>query len=67
MTDNFERFRPFMQLPKEEGGDAYYVIELVRRGKDCPDLPAANYDRPALRACLFRGGVKTQTDTCRYS
>lgn len=56
-----------MQLPEEEGGDAYYVIELVRRGKDCPDLPAANYDRPALRACLFRGGVKTQTDTCRYS
>jgi hypothetical protein len=32
-----------MQLPKEEGGDAYYVIELVRRGKDNPDLPAANY------------------------
>ena len=43
MTDNFERFRSFMQLPDKEGGDAYYVIELVRRGKDCPDLPAANY------------------------
>ncbi len=43
MTDNFERFRPFMQLPEEDGGDAYYVIELVRRGKDCTELPAANY------------------------
>ena len=43
MTDNFERFRPFMQLPEEEGGDAYYVIELVRRGMDCPVLPAAIY------------------------
>ena len=43
MTDNFERYRSFMQLPEEEGGGAYYVIELVRRGKDCPDLPAANY------------------------
>lgn len=43
MTENFERFRPFMQLPEEDGGDAYYVINLVRRGKDCPDLPAANY------------------------
>ena len=43
MTDNFERFRPFMQLPEEEGGDAYYVIELIRRGKDCPYLTAANY------------------------
>lgn len=43
MTDNFNRFREFLQLPEQEGGDAYYVIELVRRGKDCPDLPAANY------------------------
>lgn len=43
MTENFNRFREFMQLPEQEGGDAYYVIELVRRGKDCPDLPAANY------------------------
>lgn len=43
MTDNFKQFRNFMQLPETEGGDAYYVIELVRRGKDCPDLPAANY------------------------
>ena len=24
------------------------------------------YDRPALRACLFRDGVKTQTDASRY-
>lgn len=43
MTDNFTNFRSFMQLPETEGGDAYYVIELVRRGKGCPDLPAANY------------------------
>lgn len=43
MTDNFTTFRSFMQLPETEGGDAFYVIGLVRRGKDCPDLPAANY------------------------
>ena len=43
MTDNFTSFRSFMRLPETEGGDAYYVIELVRRGKDHPDLPAANY------------------------
>lgn len=43
MTDNFNRFKEFMRLPETEGGDAYYVIELVRRGKDCPDLSAANY------------------------
>ena len=43
MTDNFALYRNFMQLPETEGGDAYYVIELIRRGKDHPDLPAANY------------------------
>ena len=43
MTDNFNTYRNYMQLPETEGGDAYYVIELVRRGKDNPDLPAANY------------------------
>lgn len=43
MTDNFEVFREFMQLPEKDGTDAYYVIELIRRGKDCPELPAANY------------------------
>lgn len=43
MTDNFNLIQPFLQLPQEEGGDAYYTIELIRRGKDNPDLPAANY------------------------
>ena len=43
MTDNFKKYRSFMRLPETERGDKYYVIELVRRGKDCPDLPAANY------------------------
>ncbi len=43
MTDNFNRYKDFMRLPEKEGGDAYYVIELVRRGKDNPGLPAANY------------------------
>ena len=43
MTDNFNRYKDFMRLPETEGGDAYYVIELVRRGKDNPGLPAANY------------------------
>ena len=29
MTDNFNRYKDFMRLPETEGGDAYYVIELV--------------------------------------
>ncbi|MBR1449668.1 MAG: hypothetical protein IJ588_14985 [Prevotella sp.] len=50
MTDNFIRYREFIEatggLPddNEKGNlDRYYVIELMRRGKDNPDLPAANY------------------------
>ena len=49
MTDNFKNYREFIELqgglPKDnEKGtlDKYYVIEIMRRGKDNPDLPAAN-------------------------
>lgn len=50
MTDNFANYIRFIQknggLPEtnEKGNlDKYYVIELMRRGKDNPDMPAANY------------------------
>ena len=50
MTDNFERYNHLINLNgglpdnNEHGNlDKYYVIELMRRGKDNPDLPAANY------------------------
>jgi hypothetical protein len=50
MTDNFKRYKEFIELcgglPKtnEKGTlDKYYVIELMRRGKDNPNMPAANY------------------------
>lgn len=47
MTDNFNAYKQFItekwiqsKLPRE---DSYFVIELIRRGKDNPNLPAANY------------------------
>ena len=50
MTDNFDKYREFINivggLPfdnKKGNLDKYYVIELMRRGKDNPDMPAANY------------------------
>ena len=50
MTDNFKRYVSLITkcggLPEtnEKGNlDKYYVIELMRRGKDNPDMPAANY------------------------
>lgn len=47
MTNNFELYKEyitseFKQSVLEEG-DTYFVIELIRRGKDHPDKPAANY------------------------
>ena len=50
MTDNFRRYKELITLngglpdDNEKGNlDKYYVVELMRRGKDNPDLPAANY------------------------
>lgn len=47
MSDNFNAYKQFItekwsysDLPE---GDSYFVVELIRRGKDNPDLPAANY------------------------
>lgn len=47
MTNNFDLYKQYITpdfvnsvLPE---GDMYFVIELMRRGKDNPDLPAANY------------------------
>ena len=47
MTNNFETYKQFItekfNNTELKEGDAYFVIELVRRGKDNPDMPAANY------------------------
>lgn len=47
MTDNFKLYKEYITSEFEqsvlEEGDSYFVIELIRRGKDHPDKPAANY------------------------
>lgn len=47
MTNNFDLYKTFISekfanttLPED---DSYFVIELMRRGKDNPNMPAANY------------------------
>ena len=47
MTDNFKAYKQFItekwsysDLPE---GDSYFAVELIRRGKDNPDMPAVNY------------------------
>lgn len=48
MTDNFIVIRDYMlteniPLTEKESGDLFFEIMLIRRGKDHPDLPSANY------------------------
>lgn len=47
MTDNFNIIEScLLDLPSinpKGNADRYYAIELIRRGKDNPDMPAANY------------------------
>ena len=39
MIDNFELIRSFLEFPND---DIYYHLQILRRGKDHPELPAAN-------------------------
>lgn len=49
MTNNFKLLREYLQSEGLLEGnykglnDLYYTVELIRRGKDHPDCPAANY------------------------
>ena len=39
MIDNFELIKPLLIFPND---DIYYHLQILRRGKDHPNLPAAN-------------------------
>jgi len=39
MIDNFKLIKPFLEFPND---DIYYHLQILRRGKDHPELPAAN-------------------------
>ena len=39
MIDNFEIIKPYLVFPNN---DIYYHLQILRRGKDHPDMPAAN-------------------------
>ena len=48
MTDNFKLIEKYMiekgiPVSIKDAGDLFFNIKLVRRGKDHPNLPAANY------------------------
>ena len=62
MTNNFETYKQFItekfNNTELQEGDAYFVIELVRRGKDNPDMPAANYH---FYDCNYNKTLKLET------
>lgn len=78
MTDNFKAVREMIELmgglPDENKAnllDDFYMIEIIRRGKDCPDLPAANYHFKTYRIFSwhdyekYENEIKTVCDVLR--
>lgn len=39
MVDNFEYIKPLLEFDSD---DTFYDLQIIRRGKDHPDLPSAN-------------------------
>jgi hypothetical protein len=52
MIDNFELIKPLLTFPND---DTYYHLQILRRGKDHPDLPAANRMIKAYFICSLEG------------
>ena len=52
MIDNFELIKPLLTFPND---DIYYHLQILRRGKDHPELPAANRMIKAYFICSLEG------------
>ena len=52
MIDNFKLIKPLLTFPND---DIYYHLQILRRGKDHPELPAANRMIKAYFICSLEG------------
>lgn len=52
MIDNFELIKSLLEFPND---DIYYHLQILRRGKDHPELPAANRVIKAYFICNLEG------------
>ena len=52
MIDNFKLIKPLLEFPND---DIYYHLQILRRGKDHPELPAANRMIKAYFICSLEG------------
>ena len=50
MVDNFKLIKPLLEFPND---DIYYHLQILRRGKDHPELPAANRVIKSYFICGF--------------
>ena len=52
IVDNFELIKSFLEFPSD---DIYYHLQILRRGKDHPELPAANRMIKSYFICSLEG------------
>ncbi len=52
MIDNFKQIKSLLTFPND---DIYYHLQILRRGKDHPELPAANRIIKAYFICSLEG------------
>ena len=52
MIDNFKQIKTLLEFPND---DIYYHLQIIRRGKDHPKLPAANRMIKAYFICSLEG------------
>ena len=52
MIDNFKLIKSLLEFPND---DIYYHLQILRRGKDHPELPAANRVIKAYFICSLEG------------
>lgn len=52
MIDNFKQIKGLLEFPND---DIYYHLQILRRGKDHPELPAANRVIKAYFICSLEG------------
>ena len=66
MVDNFELIKPLLTFPND---DIYYHLQIIRRGKDHPELPSANRMIKAYFICSLEslGYVEQEIkDLCKF-
>ena len=66
MVDNFKQIKSLLEFPND---DIYYHLQILRRGKDHPELPAANRTIKSYFICSLESLDKVEKeikDLCEF-